>query len=225
MLSDCAVRQPSSSAAYTQLPGSTKKLLGRIIATADRLPIFQHRKSAVVELVGRPQQHDSTGDNRPPPGPNCSRHHPHSPTPTAAPSASCPSPVTMVRKPAQRQFRPARVYQTVTKLMDHRVQPGLKIQQPVWYRVVESIPPAEILTRPLPPQHKAPNPRTRKASRLFQPQQLVYEEDTLRRQFYKDHPWELARPRMIIEMDGKDSQRVDWSTGLRQPGMVLSGER
>ncbi|RYP34705.1 hypothetical protein DL767_004151 [Monosporascus sp. MG133] len=124
----------------------------------------------------------------------------------------------------QRQIRPGRVYQTVTTLMNHRIFPRVKVQEPVWYKVVESIPPSEILTRPYPPQHKEHNPKARRASRLFQPQQLVYEEDELRRQFYKDHPWELARPRMIIEMDGKDAQRYDWSRGLRQPGMPLCGE-
>ncbi|XXG97794.1 hypothetical protein Hte_004107 [Hypoxylon texense] len=124
----------------------------------------------------------------------------------------------------QRQVLPGKVYQTVTTLMNHRIWPTVKVQQPVWYKVVESIPPAEMLIRPFPPQHKKPNPRTRRPSRLFQPQQLVYEEDELRRTFYRDHPWELARPRMIIEMDGKDAQRYDWSKGLIQPGMPLCGE-
>ena len=124
----------------------------------------------------------------------------------------------------QRQIRPGKVYQSVTALMNHRIYPDVKVQQPIWYNVVESIPPSEILTRPYPPQHIKHNPKVRKASRLFQPQQLVYEEDELRTQFYKDHPWELARPRMIIEMDGKDAQKYDWSKGLRQPGMPLCGE-
>ncbi|KAH9898767.1 mitochondrial ribosomal protein [Xylariomycetidae sp. FL2044] len=124
----------------------------------------------------------------------------------------------------QRQIRPGKVYQTVTTLLDHRIFPKHKVQLPVWHQVVESIPPSEILTRPYPPQHKKHNPKARKPSRLFQPQQLVYEEDALRRQFYKDHPWELARPRMIIEMDGKDAQRYNWSKGPRQPGMPLCGE-
>lgn len=126
---------------------------------------------------------------------------------------------------AQRQMKPGRVYQAVTTLLNHRVYPTTRVQKPVWYHVIESIPPSEVLTRPLPPQHKAPNPRVRKASRLFQPQHIVYEEDELRSQFYRDHPWELARPRMIIETDGKDAQRYDWSKGLRQPGMPLCGER
>ncbi|KAI2778835.1 mitochondrial ribosomal protein [Daldinia loculata] len=124
----------------------------------------------------------------------------------------------------QRQILPGRVYQTVTTLMNHRIFPGVQVQQPVWYKVVESIPPSEMLTRPFPPQHKKQNPKVRKPSRLFQPQELVYEEDELRRTFYKDHPWELARPRMIIEMDGRDAQRYDWSKGLIQPGMPLCGE-
>ncbi|KAL7624272.1 mitochondrial ribosomal small subunit component [Parahypoxylon ruwenzoriense] len=124
----------------------------------------------------------------------------------------------------QRQIKPRRVYQTVTTLLKHRVWPTVRVQEPVWYKVFEKIPPSEILTRPLPPQHKLPNPKARRASRLFQPQHLVYEEDGLRATFYKDHPWELARPRMIIEMDGKDAQRYDWSTGLIQPGMPLCGE-
>ncbi|KAI0182037.1 mitochondrial ribosomal protein [Hypoxylon sp. FL1284] len=124
----------------------------------------------------------------------------------------------------QRQVLPGKVYQTVTALMNHRIFHDIKVQQPVWYKVVESIPPAEILTRPLPPQHQTPNPKKRRPSRLFQPQQLVYEEDELRRTFYAHHPWELARPRMIIETDGKDAQRYDWSKGLIQPGMPLCGE-
>lgn len=133
----------------------------------------------------------------------------------------------MVRSPAVRAARPARVYQTVTTLMNHRIMPELKVPQPVWYKVIESNPPSEILTRPLPPQHNTydlKKSKSRKASRLFQPQQLVYEEDALRRRFYKDHPWELARPRMIMEIDGKDAQRCNWSTGLRQPGIPLTGE-
>lgn len=124
----------------------------------------------------------------------------------------------------RRQIRPSQVYQTVTTLLNHRIFRDFPVQQPLWYKAIESIPPSETVIRPLPPQHKTPNPRVRRPSRMFQPQQLVYEEDGLRQKFYRDHPWELARPRMIIETDGKDSQRYDWSKGLRQPGMPLCGE-
>ncbi|KAI0116440.1 mitochondrial ribosomal protein [Nemania sp. FL0031] len=124
----------------------------------------------------------------------------------------------------QRQIRPARVYQTVSNIMNQRILPHKKVQKPIWYDVIQSIPPSETLTRPFPPQHKIPNPKVRRPSRLYQPQQLVYEEDALRRQFYKDHPWELARPRVIVELDGRDAERYDWSKGLHQPGLPLSGE-
>ncbi|RWA06345.1 hypothetical protein EKO27_g8769 [Xylaria grammica] len=124
----------------------------------------------------------------------------------------------------QRQIRPARVYQNVTNLLNHRIMPNVPVQKPAWYNAIESIPPSETVTRTYPPQHKQHNPKTRRPSRLFQPQQLVYEEDGLRSQFYRDHPWELARPRMVIEMDGRDAERYDWSKGLRQPGMSLCGE-
>lgn len=123
-----------------------------------------------------------------------------------------------------RQVKPRKVYQTVTNLLQHRIFPHEKVQKPAWYNAVESIPPAEVITRPLPPQHKTQKPNVRRPSRLFQPQQLVYEEDALRQQFYKDHPWELARPRMIVEMDGRDAEHYNWSRGLRQPGMPLCGE-
>ncbi|KAI0900558.1 mitochondrial ribosomal protein S25 [Annulohypoxylon nitens] len=124
----------------------------------------------------------------------------------------------------QRQVKPGNVYQTMTTLLNHRIYTHTKVQKPVWYEVLESIPPSEILIRPLPPQHQKPNPRARKASRLFQPQPITYEEDGLRKTFYRDHPWELARPRMVLEMDGKDARRRDWSRGIMQPGMPLSGE-
>lgn len=52
----------------------------------------------------------------------------------------------------------------------------------------------------------------------------MYEEDKLRMNFFQDHPWELARPRVILEDDGKDGQKVDWSE-LDQPGRQLNGER
>ena len=59
---------------------------------------------------------------------------------------------------------------------------------------------------------------------MFKPMRIVYEEDAMRDNFYGDHPWELARPRMILEQDGKDGQKCDWSK-LEQPGRELNGER
>ena len=59
---------------------------------------------------------------------------------------------------------------------------------------------------------------------MFQPQKITYEEDLLRKEFFKDHPWELARPRMMIEDDGRDFYQSDWSN-IEQENKMLSGER
>ncbi len=60
---------------------------------------------------------------------------------------------------------------------------------------------------------------------MFKPQKIVYPEDELRNQFFRDHPWELARPRIVVENDGKDYRRVDWSKGIVQKGKKVDGER
>ena len=31
-------------------------------------------------------------------------------------------------------------------------------------------------------------------------------------------------PVVVLELDGKDAQRCDWSKGIRQPGVALTGE-
>lgn len=119
-------------------------------------------------------------------------------------------------------FRPHRVHHTATQLLNtERIT-----KTPPWYDVVGTITPAQALvrTQPLPHQHRKAPPKTKKASKLFQPQKISYEEDTLRKEFFKDHPWELARPRMTIENDGKDYQKTDWRQ-IRQTEKSLSGER
>ena len=118
---------------------------------------------------------------------------------------------------------------------------------PCWADVIADIPPTQILTRNQPLKHSLVRQRvkslpessktetvfhtapkrqvkTKKASRLFQPLKIHYEEDQLRQQFFRDHPWELARPRVVLENDGKDYQRQNWNQ-LQQPGRRLDGER
>jgi small subunit ribosomal protein S23 len=120
-------------------------------------------------------------------------------------------------------LKPSRVYQTATLLLESK-----SIEHPPpWYHTIGSLPPGEMLTRTQPPQHQVPPSRSskvRKPSKLFRPQLIEHEEDRLRREFYGDHPWELARPRVLLENDGKDGQRCDWSR-IEQPGRQLSGER
>ncbi|KAK0651622.1 mitochondrial ribosomal protein S25 [Cercophora newfieldiana] len=122
----------------------------------------------------------------------------------------------------QHHIRPARVLQTAHAVLQN---PLLKnIPAPVWVKALEQVTPAEIRTRPYLPQHQPLDPRAKKPRNLYKPTKLTFPEDKLRREFYRDHPWELARPMMVLETNGMDARFRDWSTGVRQPGMKLSGE-
>lgn len=123
-----------------------------------------------------------------------------------------------------RQIRPARVLQTVTQELNHTILGGKTIPTPPWYNIIQSVPPAETLVRNVTPRLQKGSRKQTKPKKLFRPQRITYVEDTLRSTFYRDHPWELARPRVILESDGKDYQYCDWSKGLRQPNIPLSGE-
>jgi small subunit ribosomal protein S23 len=115
-------------------------------------------------------------------------------------------------------FRALRVRQTAKALFDSKRNPDL----PQWYDVVGNIPPGETLARPV---LRAPKVRhARKASKLFKPLPITYAEDKLRSDFFGDHPWELARPRLIVEDSGNDAKRYDWSK-IVQRGKQLDGER
>ncbi|KAI9930881.1 hypothetical protein ASPWEDRAFT_34622 [Aspergillus wentii DTO 134E9] len=117
---------------------------------------------------------------------------------------------------------------------------------PTWVKALGDIPPSQVLVRNQPQQHQlvrqrvktipgssktqavfeAQEKRTKpkKTSRLFQPVEIKFEEDQLRKEFFRDHPWELARPRVLIESSGKDFESHDWSRGIQQPGKRLDGE-
>jgi small subunit ribosomal protein S23 len=123
-------------------------------------------------------------------------------------------------------LRPLRVHQAATQLL----QTGRIRTPPSWYDVVAAIPPTQVLVRTLPVEQYDRKPSaskakaTKKPSKMFRPQKISHKEDSLRRQFFGDHPWELARPRIVLENDGKDSQRWDWSR-ISQPSRRLDGER
>lgn len=123
-----------------------------------------------------------------------------------------------------RQIRPARVFQAVSQELNQPMLSGHPVAQPPWFQAMSSIPPAESLVRTVTPRHRMPSSKAKKPKKLYRPQRISYPEDALRTTFYKDHPWELARPRVILESDGKDYQHCDWSKGLRQPGLALTGE-
>ncbi|CAG8624738.1 3851_t:CDS:2 [Cetraspora pellucida] len=100
-----------------------------------------------------------------------------------------------------------------TKLHDHvsrLLAGGVYKIPPIWFPVMKTVPPgSSVLRSPL---------QFRK-----RPQKIVYEEDSLRRRFYRDHPYELLRPQSLIEKE--IPVREDWSTllGNRHP-TEISGE-
>ena len=117
-------------------------------------------------------------------------------------------------------FRPARVQQTASQLLAS----NKGTNRPPWYDVVASNPPPQILVRTQPVEHTGNGPRPKKPSKLFKPQNIRYPEDSLRKTFFSDHPWELARPRVVLEDSGADYRRQQWDT-IRQAGGHLSGEK
>jgi len=123
-----------------------------------------------------------------------------------------------------RQFRAARLYETAMRNVATPPARRLMEVPPVWLKVLEDIPPSEILTRSVPVRHQPANLKLVKPKHTYRPQRITYEEDELRQTFYQDHPWELARPRVVLETDGKDARRLDWSRGPLQPGVQLTGE-
>ncbi|KAL2135919.1 hypothetical protein VTI74DRAFT_6302 [Chaetomium olivicolor] len=126
-----------------------------------------------------------------------------------------------------RQFRAARVYETAQANLNSSVFSNKRNQPPAWFKALQFLPPSEVLTRPYPIQHTEPRDSKKPGTRprnIFRPTKIVHPEDQLRQEFFRDHPWELARPRMVLELDGQDARYRDWSKGLRQPGMPLCGE-
>jgi len=133
-----------------------------------------------------------------------------------------------------RNFRAARVFQTASEAAGIPLFPsggstGRKVGRangaaPAWFKAVQMVQPSETLTRPYPIQHSPPDARGRRPRQLYKPTKIVFPEDELRQTFYRDHPWELARPMSLVELHGTDARYRDWSKGVRQPGMQLTGE-
>jgi len=110
---------------------------------------------------------------------------------------------------------------------------------PTWYAAVKAVPPGPSIIRSQNPEanitaqssaeqqfaqanrpivhtsirHKQKNLKTKTPK----PRPIVYPEDRLRRQFYKDHPFELQRPKLLVETT-EGINRTDFSQ-LLLPGM------
>ncbi|CAK4034155.1 37S ribosomal S25, mitochondrial [Lecanosticta acicola] len=108
-------------------------------------------------------------------------------------------------------FAPQNVHKHATQLLHANRLPAA----PPWYKIIQDVPPSTRLVRQ--PMQRAQKPGAkpaRKKSRLFQPLSLRFEEDALRWDYFNDHPWELARPRVVLEDDGRDHEKWDWSLPL-----------
>ncbi|KAI0706149.1 mitochondrial ribosomal protein S25-domain-containing protein [Cytidiella melzeri] len=111
-------------------------------------------------------------------------------------------------------------------------------REPAWFQAVLDHPPLPLPPREppirqdydLPPQDQlaartAPAKRMRPASR--RPLPIHYLEDDVRTQFFKDHPFEAFRPRMLVEggeVEAEHQIRGESWTRLRQRGSNPSPE-
>lgn len=127
---------------------------------------------------------------------------------------------------------------------------GLVRNLPAWYKVLAFNPPRHAFNKTIRPevleQRKqeeisslkemnekldtgfyATRIKTQKkdpVNKLTRSQQLKFIEDDLRLLFYKQHPWELADPKNLIENESNlGNDKFDWSH-LRQFGKKLDGE-
>ncbi|KAI8989509.1 mitochondrial ribosomal protein S25 [Pilobolus umbonatus] len=125
-------------------------------------------------------------------------------------------------------YRPAPI--TIAKHVSKQLKGNLLKKSPVWLSVVQSIPPGPSIIRSantdtnitgqteeedfiLPKQQ--PVQRLRHSEKHLRtpppkPRAIVYPEDKLRRQFYKDHPFELSRPKTLVENE-LGINRTDYS--------------
>ncbi|KAI7868600.1 mitochondrial ribosomal protein S25 [Spinellus fusiger] len=114
---------------------------------------------------------------------------------------------------------------------------GLLKSNPVWLPVLQANPPGPsiiraqnpitnvsaqtefeaLLSKPKPHSTASRHQQKHLRTRPPRPLPIVYPEDKLRRQFYKDHPYELARPKVLVEEDCEQN-RTDFSQ-LLLPGM------
>lgn len=139
---------------------------------------------------------------------------------------------------------PAKIHNYVTKLLKGNVIKN----PPVWYPATTLAPPSPTFLRERDPSKASPraelpfesnstsssqkkelsrSSRSQKHLRWKseRPQKIVYPEDKLRRRFYEDHPWELRRPRCLVETSGDGTHR-NWASLLQQGRSIadLTGE-
>ncbi|EGW32333.1 37S ribosomal protein S25, mitochondrial [Spathaspora passalidarum NRRL Y-27907] len=128
----------------------------------------------------------------------------------------------------------------------HFLKKGVQLEQPAWYNVVLDNPPITDLVKQ-PKNYKSEdsakqvNKTTRtnvhetyktrltrselklKNTDAFRIPKIKFFEDELRDVFFRQHPWELARPKTLIETKGDDNSKCNWKNML-QLHKPLDGE-
>ena len=108
---------------------------------------------------------------------------------------------------------------TISNTMKQMMDSFPMKREPVWYQPVLNTPPMTDFSRKPPQIHGGTGHDLRK----LHPIQTGI-SGHIRRKFYTQHPWELARPKVVVEEDGADYARWDWSK-IEQIGKPLDGER
>jgi small subunit ribosomal protein S23 len=114
----------------------------------------------------------------------------------------------------------SQVHQQVSRLM----RGGYIKKEPVWFQAVLDNPPLSLPPKS-PPSRTEYDVRPSTSSTLrphtVRPLPIYYIEDDIRRQFFKDHPFETFRPTTLVESDRilapLSVNGVEW-TRLRQRG-------
>ncbi|KAK9460368.1 mitochondrial 37S ribosomal protein mS23 [Lipomyces oligophaga] len=101
-------------------------------------------------------------------------------------------------------------------------------REPAWFKPILESPPVldirpSITSEELQRIQQTTRKKELKAKDLFKPKKIVYPEDAVRKAFFEHHPWELARPKLLIEEDALEFTRDDWSK-LEQDRRPLEGE-
>jgi small subunit ribosomal protein S23 len=100
---------------------------------------------------------------------------------------------------------------------------GFMKVEPVWYPAVVNTPPMTDFSRK-PARTNEPRAWNRPADIRKMRQMNTGLGNSIRKKFYTEHPWELARPKVVVEEDGADYVRQDWSK-MEQIAKPLDGER
>jgi len=126
-----------------------------------------------------------------------------------------------------------RIASQVHKQASRLTRAGFLKTPPVWYEAVLEHPPLPLPAREPPSRtsydssSKSPKTAASKKTQGSHPLPITYVEDDIRRQFFRDHPFEAFRPRTLTESGSVETEHpangLKW-TRLNQRGRNPSSE-